>query len=39
VGILAIEKYSRNDLLDLARCVPVYLRSADALPKKMNLPL
>jgi len=39
VGFLAIEKYSRNDLLDLTRCVPVYLRSADALPKKMNIPL
>ncbi len=38
VGILAIEKYSCNDLLDLARCIPVYLRSADALSKKMNLP-
>lgn len=33
VGILAIEKYRRNELLDLAKCVPVYLRSADALLK------
>ena len=38
VGILAIEKYRRNDLLDLAKCVPVYLRSADALPKKQIFP-
>jgi tRNA threonylcarbamoyladenosine biosynthesis protein TsaB len=38
VGILAIEKYRHNDLLDLAGCVPVYLRSADALPKKQMLP-
>ena len=37
VGILAIEKHRRNDLLDLAGCVPVYLRSADALPKKQML--
>jgi tRNA threonylcarbamoyladenosine biosynthesis protein TsaB len=34
VGQLAMEKYRRNDLLDLGKCVPVYLRSADALPKK-----
>ena len=34
VGILAIEKYRRQDLLDLEKCVPFYLRSADALPKK-----
>ncbi|MEE9911128.1 MAG: tRNA (adenosine(37)-N6)-threonylcarbamoyltransferase complex dimerization subunit type 1 TsaB [Deltaproteobacteria bacterium] len=34
VGILAIEKYRRNDLLDVASCVPVYLRSADAIVKK-----
>ena len=34
VGILAIEKYRQNDLLDLSACVPFYLRSADALPKK-----
>jgi len=39
VGFLGIEKYSRNDLLDLARCVPVYLRSVDALPKKPIMPL
>ncbi|PKN20990.1 MAG: tRNA (adenosine(37)-N6)-threonylcarbamoyltransferase complex dimerization subunit type 1 TsaB [Deltaproteobacteria bacterium HGW-Deltaproteobacteria-6] len=38
VGTLAIEKYRRNDLLDLAGCAPVYLRSADALPKKQMLP-
>jgi tRNA threonylcarbamoyladenosine biosynthesis protein TsaB len=36
VGLLAIEKYHRNDLLDLAGCVPVYLRSADALLKKSS---
>jgi tRNA threonylcarbamoyladenosine biosynthesis protein TsaB len=34
VGILAFEKYRQNDLLDLSACVPFYLRSADALPKK-----
>lgn len=34
VGILALEKYRQNDLLDLSACVPFYLRSADALPKK-----
>ena len=34
VGRLAIDKYHRNDLLDLAASAPVYLRSADALPKK-----
>jgi tRNA threonylcarbamoyladenosine biosynthesis protein TsaB len=38
VGILAIEKYYRNDLLDLVRGVPVYLRSADALLKKSMFP-
>jgi len=38
VGMLAIEKYRTNDLLDLAGCVPVYLRSADALPKKQMFP-
>lgn len=38
VGILAIEKYRLNNLLDLAKCVPVYLRSADALPKKQIQP-
>ena len=36
VGLLAIEKYRRNDLLDLAGCVPVYLRSADALLYRAN---
>ena len=36
VGLLAIEKYHRNDLLDLAGCVPVYLRSADAQLKKSS---
>ena len=39
VGILAIEKYHRHDVLDLARCVPVYLRSVDALPKKPTMAL
>jgi tRNA threonylcarbamoyladenosine biosynthesis protein TsaB len=34
VGMLAVEKYRQNDILDLSGCVPVYLRSADALPKK-----
>ena len=34
VGRLALDKYQRNDLLDSATCVPVYLRSADALPGK-----
>ena len=34
IGILALEKYMQNDLLDLSACVPFYLRSADALPKK-----
>jgi tRNA threonylcarbamoyladenosine biosynthesis protein TsaB len=38
VGMLAIEKYRRNDLLDLPKCVPVYLRSADALLKKQMFP-
>jgi len=33
-GMLAIEKYHRHDLLDLVNCVPVYLRSADALLKR-----
>jgi tRNA threonylcarbamoyladenosine biosynthesis protein TsaB len=33
VGRLALEKYRRGDLLDLIKAVPVYLRSADALPK------
>ena len=39
VARLALEKYSRKDLLDPARCVPVYLRSVDALPKKPIMPL
>ena len=34
VGILGLEKYHRNELLDVVSCVPVYLRSADALVKK-----
>jgi tRNA threonylcarbamoyladenosine biosynthesis protein TsaB len=34
VGILAVEKYQQNDLIDLSACVPFYLRPADALPKK-----
>ena len=38
VGILAIEKYHRHDLLDLAGFVPVYLRSADAQMKKQTFP-
>ena len=38
VGMLAIEKYHRHDLLDLVKCVPVYLRSADALPKRSMFP-
>lgn len=38
VGTLAIEKYYRNDLLDLSGCVPFYLRSADALLKKSIFP-
>jgi tRNA threonylcarbamoyladenosine biosynthesis protein TsaB len=32
VARLALEKYFRRDLLDPARCAPVYLRSVDALP-------
>lgn len=34
VGILGIEKYKRNELLDAQTFSPVYLRSADALVKK-----
>jgi len=34
VGLLAIAKYHQNDLLNLSGCVPVYLRSADAILKK-----
>ena len=36
VGRLAMEKYFREDLLDPARCTPLYLRSVDALPVKIN---
>ena len=36
VGRLALEKYFREDLLDAARCTPLYLRSVDALPVKIN---
>lgn len=36
VADLALEKYFRGDLLDPARCAPVYLRSADALPAAGN---
>ncbi len=32
VARLALEKYFRKDLLDPARCAPLYLRSVDALP-------
>ncbi len=34
VGRLGMEKYRRQDLLHLGGCVPVYLRSADAIPAK-----
>jgi tRNA threonylcarbamoyladenosine biosynthesis protein TsaB len=34
VGILGRQKYDRNELLDAKTFVPVYLRSADARPKK-----
>jgi tRNA threonylcarbamoyladenosine biosynthesis protein TsaB len=34
VGILGIEKYNRNELLDAETFTPVYLRSADAIMKK-----
>lgn len=37
VGILALKKFSQGDVLDLNRCAPVYLRSADALPPKRIL--
>ena len=36
VADLALEKYFRGDLLDPARCAPVYLRSADVLPTAGN---
>ena len=35
VGILGVEKYARKELLSAETCVPVYLRSADARPKKV----
>lgn len=38
VGMLAIKKYHRHDLLDSVKCLPVYLRSADALPKRPMFP-
>ena len=34
VGVLGLEKYRRNELLDVQTFVPVYLRSADASMKK-----
>jgi tRNA threonylcarbamoyladenosine biosynthesis protein TsaB len=34
VGILGRKKFAENDLLDASTLVPVYLRSADALPYK-----
>jgi tRNA threonylcarbamoyladenosine biosynthesis protein TsaB len=34
VGILGIKKFYRKDLLDASTLVPVYLRSADAVPHK-----
>jgi len=34
VAVLGIEKYRRNELLDAEKFGPVYLRSADAYPKK-----
>jgi tRNA threonylcarbamoyladenosine biosynthesis protein TsaB len=34
IGILGMEKYRRNELLDARTFVPVYLRSADAILKK-----
>jgi len=38
VGILALRKFRQGDVLDINRFVPVYLRSADALPKKQLFP-
>lgn len=35
VGILGMQKYSRNELLDAKTFVPIYLRSADAVIKKI----
>ncbi len=37
VAILGIEKFKRNEILDAETFVPVYLRSADAHPKKAFL--
>jgi len=37
VAILGIEKFNRNEILDVETFVPVYLRSADAHPKKAFL--
>ncbi len=34
VGILGMKKFHRKDLLNAETLTPVYLRSADALPKK-----
>ena len=34
VGILGRKKFAKNDLLDASILVPVYLRSADAVPHK-----
>jgi hypothetical protein len=34
VGILGRKKFAEKDLLDASTLVPVYLRSADALPHK-----
>ena len=38
VGRLALKKFRQGEVLELNRCVPVYLRSADALPKKQMFP-
>jgi tRNA threonylcarbamoyladenosine biosynthesis protein TsaB len=37
VGMLAVEKFRRGDLLDAVSCAPIYLRSADALAKKQTV--
>jgi tRNA threonylcarbamoyladenosine biosynthesis protein TsaB len=34
VGVLGIDKYTRNELLKLEECVPVYLRSANVVTRK-----
>jgi tRNA threonylcarbamoyladenosine biosynthesis protein TsaB len=34
VAVLGMEKHRHQDLLNINNCVPVYLRSADALPGK-----